>query len=32
MRDGGVYTGQMRGEERHGYGIQVWPDAKKYIG
>jgi hypothetical protein len=32
MNDGGVYTGQMRGSIRHGYGIQTWPDGKKYIG
>jgi hypothetical protein len=27
-----VYKGQIKNGERHGYGIQVWPDGAKYEG
>ena len=30
--DGAVYKGQMKGAERHGFGIQIWPDGAKYEG
>lgn len=30
--NGSVYKGQMKNEDRHGYGIQVWPDGAKYEG
>ena len=31
--DGAVFRGQVRNDKiRHGYGIQVWPDGKKYEG
>jgi len=26
------YKGQWKGEMRHGYGIQIWPDGAKYEG
>lgn len=27
-----MYKGQIKNGERHGYGIQVWPDGAKYEG
>ena len=32
--DGAVYKGQLKvgTDQRHGYGIQVWPDGAKYEG
>ena len=30
--NGSVYKGQMKAEERHGYGTQLWPDGAKYEG
>jgi MORN repeat len=30
--NGSIYKGQMKNEERHGYGVQVWPDGAKYEG
>ena len=30
--NGSIYRGQMKGENRHGYGIQLWPDGAKYEG
>lgn len=33
MNDGAVYRGQIKQNgERHGYGIQIWPDGSKYEG
>jgi len=33
IEDGGVFRGQVtRQGERHGYGIQVWPNGNKYEG
>ncbi len=32
MENGATYTGQLKEGRRHGYGIQVWPDGKKYMG
>ena len=32
--DGAVYKGQIRTSngDRHGYGIQIWPDGRKFEG
>ena len=30
--NGSVFRGQMREEDRHGFGIQIWPDGAKYVG
>ena len=29
---GAVYEGQMKKGQRHGYGVQSWPDGAKYEG
>ena len=30
--NGSVYRGQMRVDDRHGFGTQLWPDGAKYEG
>ena len=32
FENGAVYKGQWKNEQRHGYGIQIWPDGAKYEG
>eukprot|EP00439_Symbiodinium_sp_Y106_P033001 s4474_g3.t4 len=32
FRSGAVYTGQWCGNQRHGFGRQVWPDGAQYEG
>lgn len=32
FKNGVIYTGEWKGSNRHGYGIQVWPDGAKYEG
>lgn len=32
FRNGARYTGQWMGKERHGEGVQVWPDGASYSG
>ena len=31
-KSGAIYTGQWRGKNRDGYGVQTWPDGAKYEG
>ena len=31
-RLGALRLGQWKGEQRHGFGIQIWPDGAKYEG
>ena len=30
--NGSIYKGQMRADDRHGFGVQLWPDGAKYEG
>ena len=30
FKNGVVYKGEWKGNVRHGYGAQVWPDGAKY--
>lgn len=32
LADGAVYKGQWKNDNRHGYGVQIWPDGAKYEG
>ena len=32
FENGAVYKGQWLGEQRHGFGVQIWPDGAKYEG
>jgi len=32
FKNGAVYTGQWLGSEKHGFGVQVWPDGARYEG
>lgn len=32
FKNGAVYKGQWKGEVRHGFGIQIWPDGARYEG
>jgi hypothetical protein len=32
FENGAVYKGQWKGDNRHGYGEQIWPDGAKYEG
>ena len=32
FKNGAEYTGQWKGDQRSGFGIQVWPDGAKYEG
>lgn len=32
FKNGAVYIGQWKGKERHGLGVQIWPDGAKYEG
>lgn len=32
FKNGVIYSGEWKGDFRHGYGIQVWPDGAKYEG
>ena len=27
-----IYTGEWKGNVRHGHGVQIWPDGAKYEG
>jgi hypothetical protein len=29
---GGVYKGNWKGDQRHGFGIQIWSNGNKYEG
>ena len=32
FKNGAIYKGQWRGNVRHGFGVQTWPDGAKYEG
>ena len=32
FENGAKYTGQWKGMQREGFGIQIWPDGAKYEG
>lgn len=32
FKNGVVYKGEWKGNVRHGYGVQVWPDGARYEG
>lgn len=32
FKNGVVYTGEWKNENRHGFGVQIWPDGAKYEG
>ena len=32
FENGAIFTGEWEGSDRHGYGVQVWPDGAKYDG
>jgi len=32
LKNGAVYQGQWLGNEKHGYGVQNWPDGARYEG
>ena len=32
FKNGVVYKGEWKGNVRHGYGVQTWPDGAKYEG
>ena len=32
FKNGAVYHGQWLGNEKHGYGVQNWPDGARYEG
>lgn len=31
-KTGSMYTGEWKGDQKHGFGIQVWPNGNKYEG
>jgi len=32
FKNGAKYLGQWKDKDRHGHGVQVWPDGAKYQG